>query len=246
MTRIYGCWICYNNIRTIRSSIESVYDYLDELVIVDGSFDGKTSDDGTWECVEEFKKHGKPIHHIKSKATTLFDKHNEHIAITGNNNPNIWTWQVDSDEIYMPEHANNIYELIVGDSFNGIGVKLLTISALDNERNGYMNADVYDQDTTQMRVYRMKDGLHFETRDGIFEHIVYSGGRPTQTPDNKIAYNNDKLVVYNYHCFDSYDKLVSRYTHYKCEDPHKMATDHMSTEGKICITNHPLKGCNNE
>lgn len=238
---IYGCWICYNNIKTIQSSIFSVHKYIDAAIVIDGSFDGRTSDDGTWEAVEGLCRQtiNLPFHHVKSKATTLFDKHNEHVEITGNKSQNVFTWQVDSDEIYLPADAKVISEAIRSDKYNGLGVKLITIEAM-KDNIAYAAPNVFQTETTQMRIYRMINGLHFESKDGIFEHIVYEDGTPVQNQDNTIVYNNKLFRVYNYHCFDSYEKLVKRYRHYGEKDPEDLARKHMSTEGKMQIPNHPL------
>jgi glycosyltransferase involved in cell wall biosynthesis len=241
--KIFGCWICFNNINTIKESISSVLQYVDELVVVDGSFTGETSTDGTWEVVEEFGK-VKPLHHIKSIANTLFNKHNEHVAITGNKNKDVYTWQVDADEVYMPDKAAEVYNAIKSNKFNGIGVKLLTSHTMDKQGNIWCDKDVYEctADTTQMRVYRMINGLHFETKDGIFEHIVYEDGKPVQRQDNMIGYDNFRFQVFNYHCFDSYEKIVKRLTHYRSTDPEGEAKKLIENEKNgIAIKDHPLR-----
>ena len=151
--RIIGCWICYNNIQTIKHSIMSVYDFVDELVVVDGSFDGNHSDDGTWEIVESIKHTlPKPLTHIVSFANTLYDKHNEHVNVTGNQDPNLFTWQVDSDEVYLPKHAAEIAKVIHTNQYNGIAVKLINVNRIENTE-AFTDESCISNDTYQMRIY---------------------------------------------------------------------------------------------
>jgi hypothetical protein len=241
--KIYGSWICYNNAQTIRHSIMSVINYIDELVVVDGSFSGQTSDDGTWEIVEALRVYGKPLHHIKSKANSLYDKHNEHVAITGNNDSNIWTWQVDSDEVYLSKHAENVKSQIESNMYNGIAVRLVNINAINNGV-GLTDPDFMKRDTYQMRIYRMHNGLTFKTRDNIFEHIVYNNNEPVQQQTNKIHYGSteNSNLVFNYHCLEPISATISRYKHYKIDDAENFAYQVRSLErNTVEFPEHPMK-----
>jgi len=242
--KIYGCWICYNNKPTIRKSILSVHKYLDEIIIIDGNFDGKgtCSNDGTQEEILSLMEELETpiITYRPSYARSLYHKHNEHVTMTGNFDPDVWTWQVDSDEIYLPEHARNVYECIKSNQFNGIGVKLVTVSRIDEEGRYYTHNDIDTAYTTQMRIYRMHNGIHFSTRDGIFEHIIYDNGQPVEKLGNKVFYNNDKLKVFNYHCFDDMEKEVKRRQHYGVKNPENNAEMTRSAENNnVLVSRHP-------
>lgn len=241
-TKIYGCWICYNNIKTLPYSVESVINYVDELVFVDGSFKRERSNDGTWEYVEELKtKQSKPIHHVESCAGTLHGKHNEHALVTGSSDYGIWTWQVDSDEVYTPQCAKIINGLIQTGKYNGIGVKLINIERFDDKKY-YANPNIYSIDTTQMRIYRMHNGLHFSSKDGIFEHIVYSDGKPVQRSNNNIYYDNNTLHVYHYHCFNTRDEAIAKYKHYGEKDPDNVADRIRDpSNNTMLVVGHPLE-----
>lgn len=243
--KIYGCWITYNAMPTLLQSMLSIRSYVDEIVVIDGDFEGNQSNDGTWELVELLKKDRSfpPITHLRSQEHTLFDKHNEHVRVTGNNDPNVWTWQVDSDEIYLPENAHAIYEAIMQDKSNGIGVKLYTINIYDDKGNCYCSQNIEKEDTTQMRVYRMCNGLHFRTQDGIFEHILYGDETQVQRQDNKILYDTSRFKVFNYHCFSSHEEDVNRYAHYGESDPEKTASSTKDKDNnKMLVERHPLMG----
>jgi len=241
--KIYGCWICYNNHQTIKHSIESVLQHVDGIIVVDGSFDGKVSDDGTWEMVEAIcNKTDKPTWHVKSKANTLYDKHNEHVAITGNNDPDVFTWQVDSDEIYLPEHAKAIAKKIRSNKYNGIAVKLINVNYI-NEGIAYTDNSLTKLDTYQMRIYRMHKGLIFKTKDNIFEHIVYNNDAPVQSQNNKIHYIPWKeQCVFNYHCLEPMHETIARYKHYKIKDYEAFARKVRSVKNNPNqLARHPME-----
>lgn len=242
--KIYGCWICFNNAQTIRHSILSILAHIDEVIVIDGSFEGKRSDDGTWELVEGIREQfpEKPVTHVKSSAKSLYEKHQEHVDITGNNDPSVWTWQVDSDEVYLPKHAANVAKAIRSNQFNGVGVRLITVNAI-REGIALTDTDPAIHDTVQMRAYRMARGLTFSTEDGIFEHIVYSDGSPVQRQDNKIYYGSlwDDLLVFNYHCLEPIDATIRRYTHYNNSSPSEFAkTIRSESHNKHSYVHHPL------
>jgi len=217
--KIVACWICYNNIVTLPYSIDAVYDLIDELVIVDGSFKGKRSTDGTWEYLQKLKASSKkPLHIVASQMGSLFNKHNEHVDVTGNHDSNLWTWQIDSDEIYSEANAKAVSEAIRSDKYNGIIVKLMNIERFIDGK--FFIANNLDRiDTNQMRVYRMHKGLNFKTKDSIFEWIVYEDGSEVQRGNNKIHANSKTLRVDHYHCLATVEQAIARYNHYGSNDP---------------------------
>ena len=239
--RIYGCWICYNNILTLPYSIDSVYDLVDNLVIIDGSFKGERSTDGTWEYLQQLKAVSKkPVTIIPSQAKTLYDKHNEHVHVTGHHNPDIWTWQIDSDEIYSEEHARAVHHTIKTDRFNGIVVKLINIERFV-EGKFYVSKNIERVDTNQMRIYRMHKGLQFKTKDNIFEWIVYDDGSDVQRSNNKIFGNEKYLRVDHYHCMATHEQAVARYKHYGDADPEAVAERIRGPQSNTeIITDHVL------
>jgi hypothetical protein len=214
---------------------------VDEIVVVDGSFNGEQSNDGTWEAVEAIGKMGKPLHHIKSKANSLYDKHNEHVEVTGNKDPKVWTWQVDSDEIYLPQHASRVANVIRGDEFNGIAVKLVNVNRID-KMTAYTDDSILSRDTYQMRIYRMHRGLHFQTRDNIFEHIVYEDNSAVQSQSNKIHYLPiDVGCAFNYHCLEAFQATINRYRHYGVENPEEFAKVTRSVQkNNFALPQHPM------
>jgi len=95
--RIYACYCIYNEVDTIEQSINSIIDYVDKIVVVDGPFLGfpavsLKSDDGTLDILEQYKK--KLIYIFVPKRMRAPEKRSLQF-IEGAD----WYFQIDGDEV---------------------------------------------------------------------------------------------------------------------------------------------------
>lgn len=106
----------YNEADYIEYSIRSVIDYVDELIVVEGTWkecylaNGKMrSDDGTLEILERLKKEFpklKVFEHNDDSQLIQRDRIFEHGP-----EGDYWLWIIDADEVYDPENAQKTVEL---------------------------------------------------------------------------------------------------------------------------------------
>jgi len=99
MKNITGIILTKNNKRTIKESVSSIIDLVDELIIIDDH-----SNDGTLEIIRNLDK--KIV--IKEKVLTRFDEQRNYgISLAKNN----WIIMIDSDELVSKELSRSIKNL---------------------------------------------------------------------------------------------------------------------------------------
>jgi len=187
------CYILRNESAFIRASLESVLNWVDEIILIDSG-----STDGTLEILEEMKKDNPKIQvHHRSWKDDFAASRNEAAKIA--RHP--WVLFVDGDEVLEKNAEEKIKKLIGQDKifcFSLIqrnytkdcrqdGAQLYTGEELPGLHN--MEA-LYYSDNWMERLYRKDKGIHYEGR--IHESLIPSCRRL------KLSYEKTDVLLHHY------------------------------------------------
>lgn len=147
--------VTFNDWPLIQTAVESVYDYVDRLIFVDGVFkefphepdQAGYSEDGTIEYLRTLKKET----HIKiAPGLTEVDKRSLYLV----GDPGDWYLHLDADEVVeTPETLNELEDLDLDAAF--------CLIQWENCHGWYP------------RLFRHQEGLHY---DGLHHRLVDAGG----------------------------------------------------------------------
>jgi len=138
---IVACWKVINEVQWLKLSMDSVYPYVDKLVIVEGcdSFmrqavrdevtassrvtEKGLSIDGTTELVENYHDPDGKVTHVKlgfieGDESVLWNAYLKECSVGD------WCWSIDGDEVYPKDQAEKVVELIKSGQYEVIKVNL--------------------------------------------------------------------------------------------------------------------------
>jgi len=141
--KIIACYKVFNEVEWLGVSLDSIYPYVDRIVIVEGcdSYMKKGTDrvtkeglsaDGTTELIENYPDLGGKIKHIKlgfvEDESVLWNAYMQELKVGE------WCWCVDGDEVY-PEHcARRMVQLVNSGKYDVIRVHLHNLWHSLNQR----------------------------------------------------------------------------------------------------------------
>lgn len=156
--KISLCLAVYNEVENIHYALDSAYDFVDEVVVVDGG-----SDDGT---IEKIKAYGDKIKLVQTDNPPMFhiNKQKAIEVATGD-----WIIQLDADEAITPELREEIKQIVANPE---------ALNAYWMPRKNYflgtflMKGGQYPDST--IRLYK-KGTAHFPCKS-VHEQVEIEGG----------------------------------------------------------------------
>lgn len=107
--RVVCCYIVYNEQKYLWYSLDSIYDFADRIVVIDGSPDGPSTD-GTRDIVMEFanKKESKVVYE-SGVYQNKESQRNAYLKFAPCDEFD-WVFVVDGDEVYKPDDLEDLYQ----------------------------------------------------------------------------------------------------------------------------------------
>ena len=130
--KIVACYKVFNEADFLRQSIDSIYDFVDQIVIVEGCLEGMAkivcrdritetglSGDGTTEIIKSYPDRNRkivydPIGQVFADEVPMANRFLQHVDVGD------YVWMVDGDEIYSEYAAEEMYRLIQLNWYNVI------------------------------------------------------------------------------------------------------------------------------
>lgn len=169
--RIAACYIVCNEEEFIKYSLESIYDFADEIIIVEGAVeeymhaanpDGSSKDS----TVKEIKIFPDPRHKITLIQGRWKNKEQQRTAYLERVTAD-WLLQIDGDEVYKKEDLARMFNMIQKDK------KLIGLSypLLNFWHNFKTVARGGQWELGQNRFYRIKTGYHYKTHHQLHDEM---------------------------------------------------------------------------
>jgi len=145
MSNIIAAYKCINEIEWLKCSIDSIYNFVDRIVIVEGcdSFMKQAigervtkeglSVDGTTELIENYPDVDKKIKHIKlgfveGDESDLWNAYLKECPVGS------WCWSIDGDEIYPESQAQRMVDLMNSGKYSVIKINLHNLWKTTDQR----------------------------------------------------------------------------------------------------------------
>jgi glycosyltransferase involved in cell wall biosynthesis len=211
--KIVGVWMTFNNAPTMGYSLLSVYEVVDELLVLDGDFAGRFSDDGTLDIVESFRSYGpKPLTVMKVQASNLWEKRDVYIQHLLQRGGVDWIFQVDADEVYderIVTLRNRLWRL--PESVWGVGFWFhMFTHSLEYYKVDEVPGICFD--LPQVRVHRLKAGMHYRQHAGGLEELCIESEPVWGQPQRAALW--DDIRIYHYHVFYPLERRQEKLTRY--------------------------------
>jgi len=186
MSRIIVSILAYNAEPFIKYCLDSIYDFADMIIIVEGSFDrqriyGLRSCDRT---VELIKKYPDPKTKIRLFHMNRQEHEHRNVALRYCNDGD-WYFTVDADEIYKAKDIKRLKKLLQSDAKSDM-MKMYW-------HNFYFNFRLYLKELSPPRIFRTRPGCRFIRRNTM----ITASGIPYEKLNCRIL-SGKTVTIYHY------------------------------------------------
>ena len=203
--------IAYNEEYLINASLESVFDFIDKGVVIDGSPTG-TSTDKTAEIIKRFSS---KIDYYSGSYSNKKDQRNEYInCLQPYIDDDTWLFMVDADEIWKKEDLGMIKDLMINaeSHINAIFFKHIHFW---RDFKHYITGGLFDK--WLYRINRLKKGYRY----AVHSSLGNEWGRSLDDPKHAIII--DRAICYHGGHAQTREKQYYRWLYFSTMKETRMA-----------------------
>lgn len=190
--------IVFNGNFVLEEALKTIYPYASQILISEGpvkfwqNMGHSTSTDGTNEVIDNFPDPEGKIRIVHGQFTEKDDQCNAYMQYL--NSDTDYIWNLDSDEIFLPEDIEKIIEILREEKYTSVGFKSLTFyGGFDRYLTGF------EERAEFIRIRKVYPGSFWKThRPPTIQHTWKGPALPEKHLNFEICHSKYGIKMYHY------------------------------------------------